>query len=51
MLAILSNGSTAMLSALVKSSGLDRYLDAAISSTARKSSNRIRIVMLSLRKS
>ena len=30
-LAILSNGSTAMLSALVKSSGLDRYLDATIS--------------------
>jgi 2-haloacid dehalogenase len=30
-LAILSNGSTAMLSALVKSSGLYRYLDATIS--------------------
>jgi 2-haloacid dehalogenase len=30
-LAILSNGSTAMLSALVKNSGLDAYLDAAIS--------------------
>jgi len=30
-LAILSNGSTAMLSALVKNSGLDAYLDATIS--------------------
>ena len=30
-LAILSNGSTAMLSALVRNSGLDAYLDAAIS--------------------
>jgi 2-haloacid dehalogenase len=30
-LAILSNGSTVMLSTLVKSSGLDRYLDATIS--------------------
>jgi 2-haloacid dehalogenase len=30
-LAILSNGSTAMLSALVKNSGLDSYLDATIS--------------------
>jgi 2-haloacid dehalogenase len=30
-LAILSNGSTAMLSALVKNSGLDRFLDATIS--------------------
>jgi 2-haloacid dehalogenase len=30
-LAILSNGSTAMLSALVKNSGLDAYLDAVIS--------------------
>jgi 2-haloacid dehalogenase len=30
-LAILSNGSTAMLSALIRNSGLDAYLDAAIS--------------------
>ena len=31
LLAILSNGSTAMLSALVKNSGLDAFLDATIS--------------------
>ncbi|MGA8699299.1 MAG: HAD-IA family hydrolase [Xanthobacteraceae bacterium] len=36
-LAILSNGSTAMLTALVKNSGLDTFLDAAISvDVARK---------------
>jgi 2-haloacid dehalogenase len=35
-LAILSNGSTAMLNALVKNSGLDRVLDATISIDARK---------------
>jgi 2-haloacid dehalogenase len=35
-LAILSNGSTAMLDALVRNSGLDRVLDATISIDARK---------------
>jgi 2-haloacid dehalogenase len=35
-LAILSNGSTAMLDALVRNSGLDRVLDATISVDARK---------------
>ena len=35
-LAILSNGSTAMLNALVKNSGLDRVLDATISVDAKK---------------
>jgi 2-haloacid dehalogenase len=35
-LAILSNGSTAMLNALVRNSGLDRVLDATISVDARK---------------
>lgn len=35
-LAILSNGSPAMLDALVRNSGLDRYLDAVISVDARK---------------
>lgn len=35
-LAILSNGSPAMLNALVRNTGLDRYLDAVISVDARK---------------
>jgi 2-haloacid dehalogenase len=35
-LAILSNGSTAMLTALVRNSGLDRVLDATISIDAKK---------------
>ena len=35
-LAILSNGSTAMLTALVRNTGLDRVLDATISVDAKK---------------
>src|SRR6516164_1708932 len=42
-LAILSNGSTAMLSALVKNSGLDSTRPSAL--TARGNSNRTRIAM------
>ena len=38
-LAILSNGSPAMLDALARNSGLDRYLDAVISVDPRKSSS------------
>jgi 2-haloacid dehalogenase len=48
-LAILSNGSTTMLSALVKNSGLGTYLDAT-ARTAQKGSSRIRIATLSSRK-
>ena len=41
-LAILSNGSTGMLDALVANSGLDRVLDATISIDAKGSSSRRR---------
>ena len=41
-LAILSNGSTDMLNALVRNSGLDRVLDATISIDSIRSSSRAR---------
>ena len=44
-LAILSNGSAAMLAALVKNSGLDAFLDATSASTARANSSHIRNAM------
>ncbi len=42
-LAILSNGSTTMLNALVKNTGLDKVLTATISIDSRKCSNQARM--------